>query len=678
VPLPETPNRGVDAPASGPAGSPLAAPAPAVPAAGPPAAAAASATDPPELRPLAGRYTLLGELGRGGMAVVYRAREVGGAERDVAIKVVSRRYAGDDEAVRRFEREARTVAGLDHPNIVGTLAIEPLADDAVAIVTHYVPGVTLRGALREAGGPLDFSRVTAVLRDLAGALAYAHARRIVHRDVKPENVFLEAGTGRALLADFGIARPLDVDSPLTVDGAALGTPTYMAPEQITGRGVDERTDVYALGLVGWEMLAGRRPWQGETLYAVLHRQQHDELPDIALLRPDIPAYLLAAVRGALAKQPSGRWRDGAEFLARLTPAPVALPAVPDATEHETLRADQTMRVTPPQGVAVGAGGRGATGAATEPARWRDVPPRRAPRPPGRRGRWVTAAAAAVAALALAGAALARRQADDARRADDAAVTGVTDAQLDSLLRAAAAAAPLPGRGDPRPAARRPLPTGPPVQAPAGSGRRAPAPPPRPTSDGARRGAGTAWASRDGPAPAGAARPADVAAADPPAPEGPVTDGPPAAATPTGPTAAGATAAGATAAGAPSVATRAALGVADDARCASPASADQRACLMTALDRFDVPLTRDYQALIAVLRRRAGGAREPASVAALRAEQRAWLDARDRQCRTALAGREGPLWGAARAPCFAALSDRRAAELRARTARVARDGVDTAP
>jgi serine/threonine-protein kinase len=217
----------------------------------------------------------------------------------------------------------------------------------VAIVTRYVPGVTLRAALRGAGGPFAYARAAAVLRDLAAALAYAHARRIVHRDVKPENVFLEEPGGRALLADFGIARPLDVDSPLTVDGASMGTPTYMAPEQITGRAIDERTDVYALGLVGWEMLAGRRPWQGETLYAVLHRQQHDELPDLALLRPDIPAYLLAAVRGALAKDPAARWRDGAEFLARLTPAPVALPRA-DAARPRDAAADQTPG--PAQGV----------------------------------------------------------------------------------------------------------------------------------------------------------------------------------------------------------------------------------------------------------------------------------------------------------------------------------------
>jgi hypothetical protein len=298
----------------------------------------------------------------------------------------------------------------------------------VAIVTRYVPGGTLRAALRDADGPFDFATAAGVLRDLAAALAHAHTRRLVHRDVKPENVFIERPSGRALLADFGIARPLDVDSPLTVDGSALGTPTYMAPEQITGRPIDERTDVYALGLVGWEMLAGRRPWHGETLYSVLHRQQHDELPDLALLRPDIPAYLLAAVRGALAKNPDGRWRDGPEFLERLTPAPVALPAAPDLPDDASVvRADQTVRLAPTTTQPIDVGRAKSTGT----------------RRLARRRR-LAAAAAAVAVLGIGGAVVAQRQSAAAQRARDAAVTGVSDAQLDSLLRAAAAAAPFGG------------------------------------------------------------------------------------------------------------------------------------------------------------------------------------------------------------------------------------------
>ena len=283
---------------------------------------------PPEARRLSGRYEMLAELGRGGMAVVYLARDRRTGQH-VAIKLIASRYAADPEALRRFEREARTVAGLRHPNLVRMLGVEALDDagDAFAIVNAYVHGRTLRAILREVGA-LRFDVVVGVLRDVAAGLAHAHAARIVHRDVKPENIFLEDGTDRALLADFGIARSLDTDTLLTMTGSSLGTPTYMAPEQVDGRTADERADVYALGLVGWEMVAGRRPWQGETLYAVLHKQKHERLPDLAALRPDIPAFLLGAIEGALQKAPGDRWRDAGELLARLTPRATPLPPAP--------------------------------------------------------------------------------------------------------------------------------------------------------------------------------------------------------------------------------------------------------------------------------------------------------------------------------------------------------------
>ncbi|HVE78379.1 MAG TPA: serine/threonine-protein kinase, partial [Gemmatimonadaceae bacterium] len=283
-------------------------------------------TTHPDLRLLAERYELEGELGRGGMAIVYLGRDrVTG--RRVAIKVVGGRHPADSEVVRRFAREAYTVAALDHPNIVRTLAIEELGGHGIAIVSAYVEGDTLRSALRQTGR-FRVDRAVEVLRDVAAGLAHAHAHRIVHRDVKPENVFLDAVTGRALLGDFGIARPLDADAYLTDVGGAVGTPTYMSPEQVDGRQVDERSDVYSLGLVGWEMLTGQQPWQGGTIYAVLYKQKHEELPSIAELRPDTPAFLYHAIEGALAKDPARRWRNAAELLARLTRPPSrVVPAV---------------------------------------------------------------------------------------------------------------------------------------------------------------------------------------------------------------------------------------------------------------------------------------------------------------------------------------------------------------
>jgi serine/threonine-protein kinase len=252
-----------------------------------------------------------------------------------------------------------------------------------AFVTEYADGGTLRAALRAAldtGEPWPYARVAAVLRDVAAALAHAHAARVVHRDVKPENVFLDAASGRAMLADFGIAVELGRPGSAALGGEAAGTPSYMAPEQVAGRPVDERTDVYALGLVGWELLAGRRPVGGRAAASVLHRQQHEALPPLAALRPDIPAYLLAAVEGALAKPPRDRWRDGAEFLRRLSPTPVRLPVVvgPDvnAPGMETVRFSEPAPGAPPAARGAAPGGTSAAPRDSEWSRarwWREAP-----------------------------------------------------------------------------------------------------------------------------------------------------------------------------------------------------------------------------------------------------------------------------------------------------------------
>jgi serine/threonine protein kinase len=208
---------------------------------------------------LESEYEILGELGRGATAVVYRARdrELG---REVAIKVIRPRFADDDESVARLAREARTVAQLQHPNIVTLFAVRRLRDGGLALVMQMVPGRTLRDVLNERGA-LTFGWADRVLRDVGAALAHAHERGIVHRDVKPENIFIDETTGRALLSDFGVARSLEPDSQLTATGTAIGTPSYMSPEQIDGTHLDGRSDLYSLGLVGWEMITGRRPWR---------------------------------------------------------------------------------------------------------------------------------------------------------------------------------------------------------------------------------------------------------------------------------------------------------------------------------------------------------------------------------------------------------------------------------
>ncbi|HEX6313558.1 MAG TPA: protein kinase [Gemmatimonadaceae bacterium] len=260
-------------------------------------------------------YTLLGELGRGGMAVVFRARDRD-LGREVAVKVVRPRFAADEEAVARLAREARTVAQLEHPNIVGVYSIRHLSDHSVALVMQLVPGRTLKQAIVE-DGPFDAAAAEQVLRDIARALAYAHRAGVVHRDVKPENIFLDATSGRAMLSDFGVARVMDAPTELTATGTTIGTPTYMAPEQIDGINLDGRSDLYSLGMVGWEMLTGERPWAGESLYSVIYRQKHDQLPPIDTFRDDIPPRTQYLIEGLMPKNPDRRWASAARFLTLL-------------------------------------------------------------------------------------------------------------------------------------------------------------------------------------------------------------------------------------------------------------------------------------------------------------------------------------------------------------------------
>jgi len=259
-------------------------------------------------------YEILGELGRGATAVVYRARdrELG---REVAIKVIRPKYADDDETVARLAREARTVAQLQHPNIVTLYAVRRVRDGSLALVMQLVPGRTLREILNSRGA-CTFERADRVLRDVAAALAHAHQRGFVHRDVKPENIFIDETTGQALLSDFGVARSLEPDSQLTATGTAIGTPSYMSPEQIDGTELDGRSDLYSLGLVGWEMLTGRRPWEGEGLYSVIYKQKREELPPIDEVRPDTPDRLIYLVEGAIGKNPAERWTNAAEMLSQ--------------------------------------------------------------------------------------------------------------------------------------------------------------------------------------------------------------------------------------------------------------------------------------------------------------------------------------------------------------------------
>ncbi|MGI8496953.1 MAG: serine/threonine-protein kinase [Gemmatimonadaceae bacterium] len=296
----------------------------------------------PALEKLASDYEIVREIGRGGIAVVYLARDLA-TGRDCAIKLIRAKHLGDEEALSRVAREASYAVSLRHPNILPVTAARDLGDEGVALMMDYVPGRTLKRRIRE-DGALPFAEAVRVLRDIAAALGHAHDRGIIHRDVKPENIFLEdapAGSDvpaaeppddvltsgarwqRARLADFGIARALQTDTQLTQTGFAIGTPSYMSPECIEGAPIDGRTDLYSLGLVAWEMISGETPWAGESLYAVLYHQKHDQpSPAFADLRPGAPRSLVLAVEGLLEKDPHLRWDDAEDFVAALDGRPM--------------------------------------------------------------------------------------------------------------------------------------------------------------------------------------------------------------------------------------------------------------------------------------------------------------------------------------------------------------------
>ncbi|MBI1808285.1 MAG: serine/threonine protein kinase [Gemmatimonadetes bacterium] len=256
-------------------------------------------------------FTIEDEIGRGGMAVVYRARDVR-LRRRVALKVLPPELAFRDDVKRRFLREAQMAAQLSHPNIVPIYAVDD-HEGVVYFAMGLVEGETLAQQLHREPRP-DVATVRRVLREVADALAYAHARQVVHRDVKPDNILIDRESGRAVVTDFGIARAAEGDQKLTVTGIAVGTPAYMSPEQAMGeREVDGRSDIYALGVVGWQMLAGELPFQANNTPSMLMKHISERPRPLATLRPDLPANLVYAIERAMSKGRGERWPDALAF-----------------------------------------------------------------------------------------------------------------------------------------------------------------------------------------------------------------------------------------------------------------------------------------------------------------------------------------------------------------------------
>jgi serine/threonine protein kinase len=268
---------------------------------------------------LEGRYRIREILGAGGMGVVFLADDLA-LGRAVAIKVLPPEVSGDATVVSRFRREAKTAARLDHPGIIPIYRVEN-EGGLDYFIMKYVAGRSLEAVLRDES-PLSVPFATRVLREAGAALAHAHRHGVVHRDVKPANIMLDADE-RVILTDFGISRASSAAEDATTEprltevGTAIGTPWYMAPEQAVGQAVDGRADQYALAVVGFEMLAGQVPFDDETPHAIIHRQISEAPPDLASLRPDAPPHVTATISRGLRKSPSSRFATMEEFAAAL-------------------------------------------------------------------------------------------------------------------------------------------------------------------------------------------------------------------------------------------------------------------------------------------------------------------------------------------------------------------------
>ena len=277
---------------------------------------------------LEGDYEVLQEIGRGGMATVYRARERM-LDREVAIKVLPFNLAFDDSFVERFLREARTSAKLEHPHIIPIHRVG-VSGQVTYFVMKLLRGQSLSDRLAE-HGPLSADETRRVLVETASALGYAHRNGVVHRDIKPDNILLDEA-GRCVVTDFGIARS-GSDSKLTATGTSVGTPRYMSPEQARARDVDGRSDIYSLGVVAYECLTGRTPFDGSDPFAILMDHINAPVPTPALATAEARS-LYAIVERMLAKQADDRFVDAEQLVAVLTGAaphvPLSAPRVTSA------------------------------------------------------------------------------------------------------------------------------------------------------------------------------------------------------------------------------------------------------------------------------------------------------------------------------------------------------------
>ncbi len=262
-----------------------------------------------------GKYEIVDLLGRGGMATVYKAyqRDV---DRYVAVKVLPPHPGQDADFVERFRLEARTIARLQHPHIL-PLYDYGNQDDILYLVTPYLEGGSLSDRIQQ--GPMPLSEVERVLQQIASALDYAHKHGMIHRDIKPDNVLLSA-EGNVQLSDFGIVKLVEGGAALTASGGVVGTPAYMAPEQAQGLPPSPSLDIYALGVVVYEMITGQRPYTADTPMQVLFKHITEPIPDIDQVIDGLPPGIPLVMKRALAKDPAARYPTAGAFAAAFAEA----------------------------------------------------------------------------------------------------------------------------------------------------------------------------------------------------------------------------------------------------------------------------------------------------------------------------------------------------------------------
>jgi len=265
-----------------------------------------------------GEYDIAGELGRGGMATVFLAHDIALA-RKVAIKVMTPSLVTGQGMVERFKREARTAASLSHPHIIPIYAVRETGQ-LLFFVMKYVEGRSLDTVIREQG-PLPIPLVQAIMAQVGGALGYAHRRGIVHRDMKPANIMLD-DEGWAVVTDFGIAKVADARG-LTMTGVTIGTPSYMSPEQCASKEITGATDQYSLGIVAFELLTGKVPFDADSLMGIMWKHFNEPPPPVRDLRPDCPPHVADAITRMLAKDPAARWPTMEDAIGAIGQPPMA-------------------------------------------------------------------------------------------------------------------------------------------------------------------------------------------------------------------------------------------------------------------------------------------------------------------------------------------------------------------